>query len=133
MYLSQNMMIAPGTNTLPELLTISRPLTTEEKDIIRQIESIKTEYRTLLNNNQYNKLGELNSKLKVLRDNLTKSYATATITTTKEEYDKRTVNNLDYRSEIKSEELISGVPNYVVYGGAGLVALLLIYSLTGKK
>ncbi len=126
-------MIAPGTNTLPELLTISRPLTTEEKDIIRQIESIKTEYRTLLNNNQYNKLGELNSKLKVLRDNLTKSYATATITTTKEEYDKRTVNNLDYRSEIKSEELISGVPNYVVYGGAGLVALLLIYSLTGKK
>lgn len=32
-----------------------------------------------------------------------------------------------------SNELIPGVPNYVVYGGAGLLALLLIYSLTGKK
>lgn len=32
-----------------------------------------------------------------------------------------------------SSELIPGVPNYVIYGGAGLVALLLIYSLTGKK
>ncbi len=129
-------MIAPGTNTLPELLTISRPLTTEEKDIIRQIESIKTEYRTLLNNNEYSKLGELNSQLKVLRDKLTSSYATATVTTTKEEYDKRTVNNLDYRidqSGVKGQEIISGLPNYVIYGGAGLVALLLIYSLTGKK
>lgn len=129
-------MIGPGTNTLPELLTISRPLTTEEKDIIRQIESIKTEYRTLLNNNQYSKLGELNSQLKDLRDKLTSSYATATVTTTKEEYDKRTVNNLDYRidqSGVKGQEIISGLPNYVIYGGAGLVALLLIYSLTGKK
>lgn len=32
-----------------------------------------------------------------------------------------------------SSELIPGVPNYVVYGGAGIVALLIIYSLTGKK
>ncbi len=129
-------MIAPGTNTLPELLTISRALTNEEKDIIKKIEAIKTEYRQLLNSNQYGKLGELNKNLTELRSKLKQSYASATVTTTKEEYDKRTVNNVDYRTDpslVKGEEIISGIPNYVLYGGAGIIALLLIYSLTGKK
>ena len=136
MYLSQNVLIAPGTNTLPELVTINRAYTTEEKDIIKQIETIKAEYQTLLRNNQYGKLGELNNKLSELRNKLKESFASATVTTTKEEYDARLVNQLNYKTDesgVKGQEIISGVPNYVLYGGAGVLALLLIYSLTGKK
>lgn len=129
-------MIAPGTNTLPELVSINRAYTNEEKDIIKQIESIKAEYQSLLRNNQYGKLGELNAKLSELRNKLKQSFASATVTTTKEDYDKRLVNQLNFRTDesgVKGQEIISGVPNYVLYGGAGLVALLLIYSLTGRK
>jgi hypothetical protein len=136
MYISENVMIAPGTNTLPELMTIDRALTSEEKNIIRDIETIKAEYQTLLKSNQYGKLGTLNTQLTELRNKLKQSYATANVTTTKQEYDARLVNQLNYRSGesgVKGQEIISGVPNYVIYGGAGLIALLLIYSLTGKK
>jgi len=39
----------------------------------------------------------------------------------------------DTVAQKSNKQLIAGIPNYVLYGGAGLVALLLIYSLTGKK
>jgi hypothetical protein len=136
MYLSNNITVDQNSNILPELLSINRALSNEEKDIIKKIETIKTEYRQLLNTNQYGKLGELNKNLTELRNKLKQSYASASVTTTKEEYEKRTVNNVDYRTDptlLKSEEIISGVPNYVLYGGVGLIGLFIIYSMTGKK
>jgi hypothetical protein len=135
MYLSEPIAFNPNANVLPELVTLNRAWTSEEKTLLDQIELLKKEYKNLVSNNQYGKLGEINNKLTDLRKKLGESIKTGTIVTTKEDYNKNLVNQYDYKysTSSSSSEIISGIPNYAVYIGGGVLAYILLTSLLGKK
>lgn len=135
MYLSEPIAFNANANVLPELVTLNRAWTSEEKTLLDQIELLKKEYKNLVSNNQYGKLGEINNKLTDLRKKLGESIKTGTIVTTKEDYNKNLVNQYDYKysTSSSSSEIISGIPNYAVYIGGGVLAYILLTSLLGKK